>query len=374
MSSNECNLSRRGLLRLAGITGLTAAAVPLLASCGEATTPVTAPNTQGPHTPAKSLRALCWEGYTDEVFVKGFTKEYGTEIKSTFIGSNDELVAQLTGGAAQFDLISPSVDTTKSLIEAGLVQPLATEWLPNMANTYEMFKSNKAVQGPGGVYGAPMCWGYSPIIYDRQKVRGTVDSWAALWDPQYSGKITMEDDIATVYCTALLLGIKDIYAMSSEELGRVKNKLVEQKPLLKKYWATAGELTNLFSSDEVVIGNSFGGFTLPQLRKQGADVVEVIPKEGATAWVDFWMVPTKSTNLYTASLWMDYIQRPEVQVEVNRVTGYAPTNVKTANLVSKEVVDQYSLDDPASFNQLLFWQQVKNRQAYLDVLTEVKAA
>jgi len=374
VNAQSKSFSRRGALRLAGIAGLTATAAAALAACGGESAPATAPNTSGPKTPAKELRALCWEGYTDASFAKGFTEQYGTEIKSTFIGSNDELVAQLTGGAGQFDIISPSVDTTQSLIEAGLVQPLETAWIPNLHNTYDMFRTNKAVQGQGGTYGVPMCWGFVPVIYDRRKVNGTVDSWSVLWDKQHARQITVWDDITTVYNAALLLGITDVYKMSKDQLGQVREKLMEQKPLLTKYWATAGELTNLFRSGEVVVGDSFGGFTLPQLRANGMDAVEVIPKEGATAWVDFWMVPAQSNNLYTAALWMDYIQRPEVQAQVNKFTGYAPTNVKTAGLVSPDVVKQYSLDDAKNFDRLLFWQKVENRQAYLDLLVGVKAS
>jgi len=44
------------------------------------------------------------------------------------------------------------------------------------------------------------------------------------------------DDITTVYNAALLLGITDVYKMSKDQLGQVREKLMEQKPLLTKYW------------------------------------------------------------------------------------------------------------------------------------------
>jgi spermidine/putrescine transport system substrate-binding protein len=110
------------------------------------------------------------------------------------------------------------------------------------------------------------------------------------------------------------------------------------------------------------------------LLTQGLGVKGFIPQEGATAWVDFWMVPVKSTNQYTAQLWMDYIQQPKIQAQINKVTGYAPTVQAAADLVPEAVVSQYSLNDPASFDRLLFWEQVPNRQKYLDLLNQVKAA
>ena len=365
-------IDRRNVLRMAGLAGIGAAAIPLLNACSsDGSSSVIAAGNQ---TPAKTLNFLCWEGYTDKSFAEGFTAKYGTEIKSTFIGSNDELVAQLTSGASSFDLISPSVDTTKSLIDAKLVQPLDMSQIPNWSNSFGIFQNNASVKSGNDVYGVPMSWGFVPIIVNLDEIPNPVNSWSILWDKKYKGKISVWDDITSIYNTALLLGYKNVYSLTATQLAAVKTKMLEQKPLLTKYWATAGELTNLFANRETKVGNSFGGTTLPDLLKQGFNVKEYIPQEGATAWVDFWMVPTNSKNSYTAQLWMDYVQQPEIQAQINAVTGYAPTGESASKLVPDSVVAQYSLNDSASFDRLLFWEQVPNRQEYLDILNEVKVA
>jgi spermidine/putrescine-binding protein len=369
------DLTRRNLLRVAGLAGLGAVAVPLLNACStKGTVGAAGASASASQSPAKTLNFLCWEGYTDKSFADGFTAKYGTQIKSTFIGSNDELVAQLTSGAGNFDLISPSVDTTKSLIDAKLVQPLDMSKVPNWSNSYGIFQNNASVKSGTDIYGVPMSWGFVPIIVNLDAIPKPADSWSILWDKQYKGKISVWDDITSIYNTALLLGYKNVYSLSPTQLAAVKVKMLEQKPLLTKYWANAGELTNLFANRETIVGNSFGGTTLPDLRKQGFNVKEYIPQEGATAWVDFWMVPAKSKNRYTAELWMNYIQQPDIQAQINKVTGYAPTGQAAAKLLPAAVVDQYSLNNPSSFDRLLFWEQVPNRQQYLDLLNQVKAA
>lgn len=370
------NFNRRNFLQVAGLAGMGALAVPGLSACANSSTGASGGTSTGASdgTPAKTLNLLCWEGYTDKSFAAGFTAKYGTQIKSTFIGSNDELVAQLTSGAANFDLISPSVDTTKSLIDAKLVQPLDTSQIPNWSNSYGIFQNNSSVKSGSDIFGVPMSWGFVPVIVNLDAIPDPANSWAILWDEKYRGKISVWDDITSIYNTALLLGYKNVYSLSAAQLAAVKAKMLEQKPLLTKYWATAGELTNLFANRETIVGNSFGGTTLPDLLKQGFKVKEYIPEEGATAWVDFWMVPTQSKNRHTAQLWMNYIQQPDVQAQINKVTGYAPTGEAAAKLVPKTVVSQYSLNDSSSFERLLFWEQVPNRQQYLDVLNQVKAS
>ena len=60
-------------------------------------------------TPTLSL--LVWEGYADPSFIKGFEATCQCKVVAAYMGSSDELVAKLRGGAASnYDIISPSSD------------------------------------------------------------------------------------------------------------------------------------------------------------------------------------------------------------------------------------------------------------------------
>ena len=371
--------TRRTVIRQAagGATGLLG--IGWLAACGgdeqsggsTAGAEATAVNTAAL---SGTLNALCWEGYTDEAFVKSFTKETGVEVRSTFIGSNDELIAKLRGAPEQYDLISPSSDTTELLIEADQVQPISLESVPNAQTTFEFFRTAPNVNVGGELYGVPMCWGFIPIIYDADVIKQAPDSWEALWDPQYEGKVSVWQDIALIWSTALLLGFEDPYNLTDDQLEEVRAKLIEQKPNVRKYWTTAGELTNLFSNREVVIGMSFGGLTATQLQSQGRNVQEAIPKESATSWFDNWMIPAKAQNPDAALAFLNHIHKPEVQKQIAEVTGYGICNENAVDLVDKAYAQAYRLDDPGFISDLEYWQRVPERQKYLDVLNSVVAA
>src|SRR4249920_1119627 len=59
----------------------------------------------------QTLNILCWEGYADPLFTKGFEQKYGVIVKGTYFGSSDELVSKLQGGGdASYDILSPSSD------------------------------------------------------------------------------------------------------------------------------------------------------------------------------------------------------------------------------------------------------------------------
>ena len=368
------DISRRVLLRGAagGALGLTAAGWLLGCGSDSGTTSATSASASG--EVGGTLNVLCWEGYTDPSFAKPFEKKTGVKINSTFIGSNDELVAKLRGAPDQYDLVTPSSDTTNLLIDNDQVQAIDLEDVPNAKTTFEFFRTAPNVNVDGNLYGVPMCWGFIPLIYDRDVISKPPTSWDDLWSPEYRDQISMWQDISMLWTTGLLLGFENVYEMDDQELEAVKNKLIEQKPNIRKYWTTAGELTNLFANNEVVAGMSFGGLTVTQLRDQGRNVAELIPEEGATSWFDNWMITAQSQNTATALAWLDYLNEPETQVKIAAATGYGICNENAVDLVPADYAEVYHLDDPDFIAGLDYWKAVPDRQKYLDVLNAVVAA
>jgi spermidine/putrescine-binding protein len=370
-------LTRRMVLRRAAGSAAGLLVANVLMGCGDDEPGSTAATSTGSTESTKlagTLNALCWEGYTDASFVKSFTRETGVKVRSTFIGSNDELIAKLRGAPEQYDLISPSSDTTEVLIEAEQVQPVNLKNIPNARTTFEFFRKAPNVNVGGDLFGVPMAWGFVPIIYDVDRVEAKPDSWNALWDPAYRDRVSVWQDIGLLWSTALLLGFDDPYNLDDAQLTQVKVKLVEQKQNVRKYWTSAGELTNLFANKEVVIGMSFGGLTANQLRADGRNVEEVIPKEGATSWFDNWMIPAKSKKKAEAEAFLNHIHAPESQVAIAKSTGYGICNDNAVDKVPKAYAEAYHLEDPSFISELSYWKRVPQRQKYLDVLNSVVAA
>ena len=74
-----------------------------------------------------TLNVLTWEGYADPSFADAFTAATGCTVSATYVGSNDDFAPKLAAGGDVFDLITPSIDTTSIMIEAGFVEPIDTE-------------------------------------------------------------------------------------------------------------------------------------------------------------------------------------------------------------------------------------------------------
>ena len=332
----------------------------------------------GKKTP--SLNLLVWEGYADPSFVKTFEKQNHCKVSASYMGSSDELVAKLRGGSAgNYDVISPSSDVATMISQAGLATPLDLSKLPSYQQLSSKLRDMPLVKANGNVYGVPFMWGPNPLIYDTSAFPEPPDSWALLWDPKLRDKISVWDDLSTVYMAAQVLGYdkpdpNHLYNLSDQELEAVKNKLLALKPNIRKIWSTGGELTNLFENHEVIAAMGWPLMT-NQLRAAKFPVGETIPKENTTGWIDHLMITAGSDNKDLAYKFLAYMIEARTQKEVSDVTGYAPANAQAARFMSPGQKKNLHLDNVDQYQKrIYFWRNVPRRAQYNEIWNEVKAA
>lgn len=327
----------------------------------------------------QTLNILCWEGYADPLFTKAFEEQYGVTVKGTYFGSSDELVAKLQGGGdASYDVLSPSSDVASYLVDAGLVQPIDASALTEWPNFHPVLAGLNDVKREGNTYGMPFCWGPDYLVYNANKVNPAPDSWSNFWDAKYKGKVSVWDDISNIYMVGQMMRWDSVdqsvlYNMSEEQLMQVKKKLVELKPQLRKYWATAGELNDMFKNEEVYLAVGWP-LTPATLNAQGMNIKAVVPKEGATGWIDRLMITKGSPNKELAMLWLQYISKPENMALVAQVTNYSVANKNADTVMDSTLRKIVSENSDYYLEHLNFWQYVKDRKRYNEVWNEVKSA
>jgi spermidine/putrescine-binding protein len=326
------------------------------------------------------LNLLVWEGYADSSYTHAFEESHHCKISAAYMGSSDELVAKLRGGSASnYDVISPSSDVASSVVSAGLAEPLDLSKIPSYQQTSARLRDMPLVRANGKVYGVPFVWGPNPLLYDTTAIPTAPDTWAVLWDPKYKGKISVWDELSTLYMAAQVLGYdkpdpSHIYNLSDEELENVKKKLLELKPNVRKMWTTGGELTNLFENHEVIASMGWPLMT-NQLRQANFPIGETIPKENTTGWIDHLMITAASEHKELATEFLEYMIEAQTQKKVTDVTKYDPANPGAAQFMSDAQKKSLHLDDVDNYmTRIYFWQQVPRRAKYTEIWNEVKAA
>jgi putative spermidine/putrescine transport system substrate-binding protein/spermidine/putrescine transport system substrate-binding protein len=296
------------------------------------------------------------------------------------MGSSDELVAKLRGGSASnYDVISPSSDVATSIVRAGLAAPLDLSKLPSYSQLSSKLRDSPLVKLNGQTYGVPFMWGPNPLLYDTTVFAQPPDSWSVFWNPKFKGKVSVWDELSTMYMAAQILGYDKpdpghLYNLSDEQLEAVKKKLLELKPNIRKMWATGGELTNLFQNHEVVLAMGWPLMT-NQLRKLNFPVGETIPKENTTGWIDHLVITAASTHKELAHAFLGYMIEAQTQKLVTDVTHYTPANPGAAQFLTADEKKGLHLDDPDAYMQrIYFWQDVPRRAKYNEIWNEVKVA
>lgn len=324
---------------------------------------------------AQELNVLTWEGYSDDSFIAAFTEASGCQVNATYVGSNDDFAPKLAAGGGVYDLITPSIDTTQLMIDAGFVEPIDISKIPEWANIYPKFLEQDGIQEGGEYYGMPYTWGSIPFMYRNDKFETPPTSLASLFSSDLEGRISLWDDKSALYVAARMAGNMDIYNMSDADLEAAQAKLIEQKPLVRKYWATAGELVDLYAGGEVWISNTWGGYQSALLAEQGIDVTEFIPEEGAEGWMDSWMIVKGSPNQDCAYKFLNMQISEQGQCGVANVNGYSVANPVAAKAcMSAEQFSALHQDDPDYLDSLLLWQPLGERlEAYTNAWNAVKA-
>ena len=327
-----------------------------------------------------TLNLLVWEGYADPSFIKGFEAQCKCKVSASYMGSSDELVAKLRGGSSgTYDVISPSSDVATMITQSGLAAPLDLAKLPSYTQLSAQLTSLPLVKSKGNVYGVPFMWGPNPLIYDTTALPQAPDSWTIFWDPKMKGKLSVWDDLSTVYMAAQVLGYdkpdpSHLYNLSDQELEAVKKKLLELKPSIRKMWSTGGELTNLFQNHEIIAAMGWPLMT-NQLRKAQFPVGETIPKENTTGWIDHLVITAGSENKELAHQFLEYMIQAQTQKKATDVTGYTPANPQAAKFMTPEEIKDLHLDDVNNYQKhIYFWQDVPRRSKYNEIWNEVKAS
>lgn len=327
-----------------------------------------------------TLSLLVWEGYADPSFIHDFEISHQCKVVASYMGSSDELVAKLRGGSASnYDVISPSSDVATSIVKAGLAAPLDLAKISSYPQLSGKLRDSSLVKANGQVYGVPFMWGPNPLLYDATVFAQAPDSWGVLWDSKYRGKVSLWDELSSIYMAAQILGYdkpdpNQLYNLSDEQLVAAKKKLLELKPNVRKYWTTGGELTNLFQNHEIVLAMGWP-LNTAQLRKLNFPIGETIPKENTTGWIDHLMITAASSRKDLATEFLAYLVEAKTQKLITNVTHYTPANPAAAQFMTADEKKLLHLDNPDAYMQrIYFWQDVPRRAKYNEIWNEVKAA
>ncbi len=287
----------------------------------------------------KVLNIYNWEDYLDEGTIKQFESRYGIKINLETFDDEDAMVSGVQSDPEAHDIIITSGRLVSELIQMRLLSKLDLALLPNLSHIEQRFRNPS--YDPGNQYSVPYTWGTTAMAVNRKHIKEQADSWEILWNPEYSGKIAMLPTGPEVVGAALKLLGHSLNSTDAGQLEAARQKLLAQRPLLAGYLDTI-EIRDKLISGELWAAQVYAGEGLVAA-KENPDVQYVIPKEGATLWVDNILIPRDAKHPKNAHLFMNFILEPEISAGITNHYRYANPNAAARAFALPELIGNASL-------------------------------
>lgn len=291
---------------------------------------------------AAELNVYIWTNYLPQEVIDGFEKKTGIKVNVDTYDSNEAILEKLQSGVADYDIVVPSDYMMKILIPEGLVRTLDRSRLSNFKNLDPRFLNQK--YDPDNGHSFPYLWGTTGIGYDKQKVKEPVDSWRALFDERYAGRILMLDDAREAFGAALKILGKSINETDPAALRQAAGLLKKQKGLVRTY--NSSDFANLLAAGDVDVAQGYNGEMAEVVANAPGRLAYVIPKEGGTLWIDNVTLPKGARNLDAAYAFLDYVLEPEVAARIVNGVHYASANQAAFPLIDAKIRQDPSIYPP----------------------------
>jgi len=285
------------------------------------------------------LNLYIWSNYIAPETLAKFEQRHGVRVNVDLYDSNEAMLAKLQAGNAGYDVICPSDYSLQVLIAQGLLRPLDRAALRHLVNIDPLFLDRPF--DPGNRFSMPYFWGTTGIAYNRRRVTVPVESWGVLWDPRYRRRVLMLDDPREAFMAALKWKGHSLNTTDPDVLARARDLLIAQKPLVRAYNSTNFE--DVLLSGDVWLAQAWNG-QIAKAMDQDPDIAYVIPREGATLFIDNLAIPADARQVELAHAFIDFTMEPEIAAEICRTMRYSSPNRAALPLLPEDL-----RRDPAVF-------------------------
>ncbi len=286
----------------------------------------------------RQLNVYIWSNYIAPETVRRFEERHHVRVNVDVYDSNEALIAKMQSGNVDYDVVCPSTYTVQSLVAQGLLRALDFSALPHLSNVDPRFLGRG--HDPGNRYSVPYFWGTTGIAYRKSRV-GAVDSWGALWDKRFRGRILMLDDARETLGAALKWKGRSVNTTDPASLALAQRALVAQRPLVRAY--NSSNFEDVLLSGDVWLAQGWNG-QFARAMAQDGDIQYVVPREGSMLFLDSLAIPRGAPHPELAHAFLDYVMEAEVAAEICRTMQYSTPNRAALALLPPAI-----RDNPAIF-------------------------
>lgn len=319
---------------------------------------------------SKVLKIYNWADYIDEELLDEFKDWYkeqtGEDVTIIYqlFDINEVMLSKIERGHEDFDVVCPSDYIIERMLREDMLLPIDHDFgdTPNYIDEYispfikTMFDKIDGHGKNANDYAVGYMWGTTGFMYNTKYVeREEVETWNALANPRFKGKIFVKDAFRDVYSPILIylkqkelkegtVTIDDLMLDSSDEsISLVENYLKSVKDHVAGWEADFGK--EAMTQEKAWLNLTWSGdasWAIEEAAEVGVDLDYVIPVEGTNVWFDGWVIPKYAQNVKAARYFIDFMCKPENAIRNMDAIGYVST--VAAPQVLEYMEDEESFD------------------------------
>ncbi len=332
---------------------------------------VTMPEHPVPMT-GETISVYNWGDYIDPDVIDVFEAETGIRVIYETFETNEDMYAKIAMGGSAYDVIIPSDYMVERMIREELLQKIDWSHVPNVKNIDPRFM-NEAYD-PEAAYSVPYTWGTMGILYNRETVVKTPESWDVLLDETYAMDMFMLNSPRDTLGIALVMNGFDLNSTNPEELKVAQDMLIAQKPIVLAY--VVDEVKDKMISGEASVAMVWSG-DATYCMSESDELDYVLPPEGSNIFYDSMCIPHNARNVSGAEKFIDFMCRADVAAMNYQYVGYAIPNSAAVELMGAEEYNASPVNNPpqaALDNCQVFRYLGDEQRIYDQVWTEVISA
>ena len=295
------------------------------------------------------LKVYNWADYIDESLLDEFPKWYkeqtGEDIEIVYqlFDINEIMLAKIERGKEDFDVACPSEYIIERMLKNDLLLPINKDFgsTPNYLDNVSPYIHDvfDKIDGNGknaNDYAVGYMWGTTGFLYNKKYVtEQEVNSWSALWDPKFKGKLFVKDAFRDVYSPLLIYANQErikrgevtmgelMHDSSDESIATVESLLRKTKPNVAGWEADFGK--EMMTKEKAILNLTWSGDAVWAIEEAAEVDVELdytVPQEGSIVWFDGWVIPKYAKNVKAASYFINFMCMSENAVRNMDEIGY----------------------------------------------------
>lgn len=267
-----------------------------------------------------------WPGYIDpgkDGTVAEFEEETGVNVRyiedvnenEGFFGKLQPQLAQGESGGRSIFVVTDWM--AKQMYDLGYLQKINHDDLPTVFENLLPSLQSPSFD-PEREFSVPWQSGMGGIWVDTSKAPD-IKSVNDLFDPKYSGRVTMLSEMReTVPLVMLAEGVDPTEASNEEWLKAIDRiKAAADSGQIRRF--TGNDYTEDLTAGNIVAAIGWSG-DASLIENRSAEWR--MPAEGCTLWSDNMVIPVGAPNTAAALGWMDFVYEPEVAADITEYVEY----------------------------------------------------